>query len=153
MNLGRWCISVSLEPPIGFWGLKERNRMLRAPLGISGAKRWSLWREPGGSSFSLPLEKAPCHTGEVKATHSLSSIYASGSKKKKTNKPKHKHFAELVQEAIGQANASGPKHPIICISLHWANLTQPVGEITERILYSEFQRSLWRSERARLISQ
>lgn len=28
-----------------------------------------------------------------------------------------------MQEALGQANASGPKHPIICISMHWANLT------------------------------
>ena len=86
MNLGRWCISLSLEPPIGFWGLKERNRMLRAPLGISGAKRWSLWRVPGGSSFSLLLKKAPCHIREVEATHSLSSIYARGSKKKNTKK-------------------------------------------------------------------
>ena len=89
MNLGRWCISLSLEPPIGFWGLKERNRMLRAPLGISGAKRWSLWRVPGGSSFSLLLKKAPCHIREVEATHSLSSIYARGSKKKKPKKTKH----------------------------------------------------------------
>ena len=42
-----------------------------------------------GSSFSLLLKKAPCHIREVEATHSLSSIYARGSKKKKPKKTKH----------------------------------------------------------------